>query len=169
MKILITGVSGTGKSTTCRALNKSGIFSIDFSDIPGLCFWCDKKTLAKVEYPANLSAEWFDKHTRWCDIAKLKAYIDQHEDIVITGVASGNEEEYYKLFDKVILLECDPKTFTHRMQTRGVPWGETVAAQNQVIDWSKSFNSKLKSRGAISINTEGEFGLVFAKILAALS
>ena len=48
MKILITGICGTGKSTISKALNDRGILSIDFSDIRGMCYWKDLKTNEKL-------------------------------------------------------------------------------------------------------------------------
>jgi broad-specificity NMP kinase len=43
MKILITGIAGTGKSTIVPALQERGITAIDLHDVPGLCFWQNKK------------------------------------------------------------------------------------------------------------------------------
>jgi broad-specificity NMP kinase len=34
MKILITGIAGTGKSTIVKALNEKGIVSLDLHDVP---------------------------------------------------------------------------------------------------------------------------------------
>jgi broad-specificity NMP kinase len=36
MKVLITGIAGTGKSTIIKELNKKGIDAIDLHDVPDL-------------------------------------------------------------------------------------------------------------------------------------
>ena len=72
MKILITGVPGTGKSTISKTLNERGITSIDFSDVPDLCCWCNKITKEKIKYSPVKDIKWLDKHERICDLEKLK-------------------------------------------------------------------------------------------------
>jgi len=165
MKILITGVAGTGKSTISKALNERGIISIDFSDIPDFCYWRDKTTKEKVEYSPVSDIKWLDSHERICDIKKLKEVLSQHKDLVITGVVSGNQTEYFNLFDKVLLLRCSPETLIHRMQTRETLWGKTEAERNHTIRWQKVFDFKCLSNNVISINTEGTLDAVMDKII----
>jgi broad-specificity NMP kinase len=170
MKILITGVSGTGKSTMAKELRKRNIFSIDFSDIRGMCSWQDKQTKEKIEeYNPILSDEWFDSKHYICDLKKLKEILDQHKDIVMTGVASGNHTEYFPFFDRVILLQCNPETFIDRMKTRIAPYGKTKAEQDDAIKWQKEFDPLLLSQGAIPINTEGNIDTVVDKIIGLIT
>jgi len=167
MKILITGVAGTGKSTIVKALDQRGISSIDLHDVPGLFFWQDKETKEKVEYAPVQSREWFDKVDRFCDVSRLKGILDQHNDIVMAGTISGNQEEYYALFDKLILLQCSPQTLIHRMETRinKSGYGKTKAEQEDNIAWQKEFEPLLLSRGAIPVNTEGNLDEVVDEII----
>ncbi len=169
MKILITGICGTGKSTISKALNDRGILSIDFSDIRGMCYWKDLKTNEKVQYSPVESLEWFKNKNYFCDLNKLKEVLDQHKNVVITGVASGSALEYLPLFDKVILLQCNPETFTHRLKTRISPYGKTKAEQEDAIEWQKNFDPQLLTYGAIPVNTEGELGNVVDKIIMKIN
>ncbi len=170
MKILITGIAGTGKSTIIKALNKKNIVAIDLHDIPDLFFWQDKKTKEKVKYTPVHSREWFDTVDRFCDIDKLKDILNQHGDIILAGTASGNQAEYLPLFDKVILLQCDPKILVHRMETRvnKSGFGKTKAEQEDNIEWQKEFDPKLISQGAIPISSECALDEVVEKIIAQM-
>ena len=165
MKILITGVSGTGKSTISKALKERGIISIDFSDVHGMCCWKDLTTKEKVQYSPIESLDWFNNKNFFCDLNKLKEILDQHKNIVMTGVAGGSTMEYLPLFDKVILLQCSPEIFTHRMKTRIPIYGKTKAEQENAINWQKEFDPLLISQGAIPINTEGNLDDVINKII----
>lgn len=167
--MLLTGIAGTGKSTIVRALNERGVVSLDLHDIPGLFFWQNKETKEKVEYAPVESIEWFDTVDRLCDIPKLKEILSQYEDIVAAGTTSGsNQEEFLSLFDKIILLQSNPDTLTHRMQTRinKSGYGKTKAEQDDNIEWQKEFDPKILSHGAIPISTEGELNDVVDKVIA---
>jgi len=168
MKILITGICGTGKSTISKALKDRGILSVDFSDVRGMCYWKDLKTEERVSYSPIESLGWFKNKSYFCDLTKLKEVLNQHESVVITGVASGSTMEYLPLFDKVILLQCSPEVFTHRMRTRTALYGKTKAEQEDAIKWQKEFDPLLLSHGAIPVNTEGEISDVVDKIVAQI-
>ena len=163
MKVFITGVAGTGKSTISKELNKRGVFSIDFSDHPEFRYWRDRTTKQKVEYAAANDKTWFDRNESVCDFDKLKEVLDQHENIVITGVATGTE--HLSLFDKVLLLQSSPETIIHRLETRDRVFGKTKAEQDHVLEWQKEFDPELLAHGAISINTEESLSVVVDKVL----
>ena len=168
MKILITGVAGTGKSAISKALNEKGITSIDFSDVPNLCFWRDKTTKKKIEYSPVNDIKWLDSHERICDLKKLKEILVQHKDLVVTGIANGNQTEYFNLFDKILFLQCSPETLIHRMQTRKTLWGKTKAERDYTIKWQKDFDLQCLSNGLIPINTEGTLENVMDKVIAQI-
>jgi len=118
MKILITGIAGTGKSTIAKALNGKGIEAVDLHDVPGVFFWQDKKTGVAIEYAPVHSKDWFDTVDRLCDIKKVKEMFEQNPAVVMVGSTSGsNQNEFFSLFDKIILLQSNPDTLVHRMQT----------------------------------------------------
>lgn len=168
MKILITGISGTGKSTIVNALNKRGVVSIDLHDVPGLFFWQDKETKEKVEYFPVHSREWFGAVDRLCDISRLKEILNQYTSIVMAGTISGsNQKEFLSLFDKVILLQCNPETIINRMKTRinKSGYGKTLAEQEDNIEWQKEFDPQLLLSGATPVSTEGIIDDVVQKIV----
>lgn len=165
MKILITGVSGTGKTTIGKVLKERGYVSFDFSEVAGLCSWRNKLTQEKVDFPENPDISWFNKNGRYCDVQKLENFLNQYEDIFMTGVASGNHEEYFKLFDKVFLLQCPGEISVSRMQNRLTIWDKNQASQDQVVEWKKEFDPKLISLGAITISNEYSLDDVVEKII----
>ncbi len=168
MKILITGIAGTGKSTLVKALNERGVVAIDLHDVPDLFFWQNKETKEKIEYSPVHSREWFDTVDRLCDTNKLKEILSQYTDIVMAGTISGsNQKEFLSLFDKIILLQSNPETLVHRMKTRidKSGYGKTKAEQEDNIEWQKEFDTQILSYGAIPINTEGKIDAVVQKII----
>ena len=167
MKVLITGIAGTGKSTIIKALNEKGIEAIDLHDVPDLFFWQDNKTKEKIPYTPIHSREWFDTVDRLCDIEKLETMLNQYDDIVMAGTSAGsNQEDFLSHFDKIILLQASPTTLLHRLTTRvnKSGYGKTKAEQDDNIEWQKEYDPLLISRGAIPVSTEGQFDDVVNKI-----
>ncbi|MEK7579015.1 MAG: AAA family ATPase [Patescibacteria group bacterium] len=167
MKVLLTGVAGTGKSTLTKALAARGLTAIDLHDVPELCFWQDKKTKERVEYVPTTSREWFDTVDRLCDIHRLKELLNQQDDIIVAGTAGESQKDYLPLFDKVILLQCSSRAVIHRMQTRTNKsgYGKTKAEQDDNIEWQKGFDHDLLAHGAIPLNTEGSIDETVDKIV----
>jgi shikimate kinase len=157
MKTLITGIAGTGKSTIIRALNEQGIFAIDLHNIPGLFFWQNKITKEPIAYSPVYSQEWFETVDRICNIELLQKLLQEHPTIIAAGTTSGsNQKEFLALFDKIILLQSNPETLTHRLQTRTniSGYGKTTAEQEDNIAWQKEFDPLMISYGAIPVTTE---------------
>ncbi len=109
MKILITGVAGTGKSTIIKALNERGIRAIDLHDVPGLFYWRDIKTGQKVEYTPVKSKAEFGTVDRTCDFEKLNKIFEEDPNVIVAGVTGGSsQKQFLDFFDKIILLQGTP-------------------------------------------------------------
>lgn len=120
MKILITGMSGVGKTTTLAELQKQGYLVID-ADATGMCIWKNHKTKEKVEYgPDGRNAEWLAEHGWYCDIPQFKSFLshirkDKH--VFVSGLAE-NIAEFSKIFDKVFVLELEKELIAERLNKR---------------------------------------------------
>ncbi len=171
MKTLLTGVAGTGKSTITKGLCEREIAAIDLHDVPDLFVWRDKSTGNIIPYSPAHSKGWFDTVDRLCDIEKLEKMLNQHEDTVMTGTTSGsNQREFLSLFDRIILLQCDPRTIVHRMQTRTNKsgYGKTKEEQEDNLAWQKEYDPLLLSYGAIPVSTAGSLDDTVDRIVRVL-
>ena len=167
MKVFITGVAGTGKSTIAKALTECGITTVDFSDYPALRYWRNKITKEKSEYSPNNDISWFDDHECVCDLDELKKLFVRHENLVITGVVTGTEA--LDFFDKVILLQSSQETIRQRMETRNRIFGKKKEEQDNVIAWREEFDRMILSHGAMPISTEIALEEVVEKIIVEIS
>lgn len=168
MKVLITGVSGTGKSTVAKILNERGVAAVDLHDVPSLFYWQDKKTGARVEYTPDHPEGWFDTVDRRCDFGKLEEILNRSDDVIVAGSDDGSDKkEFFALFDKVLLLQASPEVLVRRMETRTNKsgYGKTKEEQDDNIAWQKKFDPALLAQGAIPINTDRPIDKVVKDIL----
>src|SRR4051812_4525935 len=102
MKIFITGVSGTGKSTTIEALQAKGIHAIDIDAVPGLCRWIHTGTKEVAHWHSGIGSEFFETHQYICDREKLIASMNESSDpVVVAGISDTQAESLFNLFDKI--------------------------------------------------------------------
>lgn len=120
MKILITGISGTGKTTALAEFQKRGFVVIDL-DATGMCLWKNKDTGEVTEYGlVGRDSEWLSKHGWYCDIEtlrKLLSCIREDKDVFV-GATTENIEEVAGEFDKVFVLNADEAVIRSRLNNR---------------------------------------------------
>jgi dephospho-CoA kinase len=166
----ITGTSGVGKSTVVKELNARGIFAYDIDAVPKLCHWRNKATGIKADWHSGIGRDWLEAHEWICDEAMLKKMLKNDAvDTVIAGLAF-NQNDFLNLFDKIILLHCEEKTFLHRLDIRE---GEDAFAkdkseQKYLLSWYREYEEEMVRRGAISINTEDPLEVVVEKIITEI-
>ncbi|MBP9701457.1 MAG: AAA family ATPase [Candidatus Pacebacteria bacterium] len=167
-KIYITGVSGTGKTTIYEELKKRGFTAISLDETDDLCCWASKKTKEKVERQVELNIEFTSTHDWICDIEYLKKLLAKETDkdmVFVLGVAS-NQKEFLTMFDKVLVLQCKPETFLHRLTHRtNNEFGKDETVRSAVLGWYQEFESELLLRGAISIDTDKPLNEVVEEVL----
>lgn len=166
MKIYITGVAGTGKSSVITELNKRGIDAFDI-DNRDMCYWIDRNE-NMAEYKTGIGKEWIEKHDYICNTEKLRKLIDsQRSDLVFISGISDNQNEYIDWFDKIILLQCDKDRLRNRLETRNTnDFAKEKSEQEFVLDMQKDFDNDLLKRGAIPIDSCDNVKNVTDKILS---
>lgn len=121
MRVLITGIGGSGKTTTVEELNKRGDIGIDL-DKTGLCYWENKETGRKEAYTAGAGSAWIENHSWKLDISALRKLLSMYpvdSNVYIAGkIASSQFEEVSNLFDKIFLLRPSDEVLAHRQSTR---------------------------------------------------
>jgi broad-specificity NMP kinase len=154
MKVLITGMSGVGKTTTLAELQKYGYLVIDV-DATGICVWKNHKTKEKVEYgPDGRDSDWLTEHGWYCDIGQLSSflsYVRENKHVFVSGFVE-NMTEFSKIFDKVIILELEKDKIIERLNQRT---NNHFAKKKEEQDFIFNSQNNLfkKIQNTISINT----------------
>lgn len=155
MKILITGISGTGKTTALAELQKYGYVVIDL-DATGICRWKNKETQEFTEYgETGRDYDWLTQHGWYCDIDKLKqllSSIREDKDVFVAGIAE-NIEELVEEFDKVFIFTAPDTVVKERLNVRtNNHFAKKEEEQNFVLGHSKALLKKIKDFTEIDAN-----------------
>ncbi|MEK7542552.1 MAG: AAA family ATPase [Patescibacteria group bacterium] len=165
--ILVTGVTGSGKSVVSEYLNNLGYEAYDIEEIEGMFAMYRKDTKEVFEGYENTPEKI--KNADWiCDVGKLKELLNkQKSDLAFYCGVASNMDDIIPLFDKMILLKADSETIMKRLASReGTDkMGATEESREMVLDWKDWWESEIEKKGAIVIDANGSVEDVTRRIL----
>jgi dephospho-CoA kinase len=166
--IFITAVTGTGKSTVCKALCAQGYDSVDLESVDGLYELVDEKTGQALPGDLDQISEGVDWN---CNKAKLKILIQsQKSQLAFYCGGMSNTDDVWELFDVVVMLTVSDETTVKRLSTRQTgEFGSTQANRDWVLSWKHSLEDRWMEKGCIKIDAEADPDKVAAVVVDAVA
>jgi len=152
--VLITAVSGTGKSTVCKALHAMGYDAVDIESVNGLYKLVNEKTGEVI--PGNL--EQISEGVDWnCNKPRLEKLIaSETSELTFYCGGMSNTFDVWDVFDLVIMLTISDEATIKRLSARqSGEFGSTKVNRDWVLSWKHSFEKRLLDAGAVTVNAEG--------------
>jgi adenylate kinase family enzyme len=169
--VLVTGVSGSGKSALARRLTAMGRDAISMDADDQLTGWNDTATGQRVARPDVPDAEWLAEHEwRW-DPGRLDAIIadarGRNVDVLFLCGLAANGLDLAGRFDACLLLEIDRATMTRRLRDprRGNVYGRTDASHDHALAAYDSFVASWRRYGAVTIDATEPLDTVAGEVL----
>lgn len=148
-RILITGMSATGKSSVLGAIAARGYKTVD-TDYGG--------------WTVRAGDEWLWREDR---ITTLLATEDA-ELLFVSGTVR-NQSTFYRRFDHVVLLSAPAEVMRERLRTRANnPYGKDPYELAEILEFKRTVEPALRRAADLEIDTSVPLDQVVAKILSVV-
>ncbi|WP_449407087.1 AAA family ATPase [Microbacterium maritypicum] len=128
-RVLLTGMSGVGKSTVIAGLTARGVVAVDTDD-----------------------GQWKTASGEW-DLRAVRGLLDAHADIVVAGTVD-NQGMVYDLFDHIVLLAAPTSVMIERvMQRTDNPYGSSAEEREEILEYTRSVEPLLRATATEEIDT----------------
>ncbi len=125
IRVLLTGMSGTGKSSITQKLGEFGYMAVDL-DSEEWSHWVD---IAGNPTGSRVGKDWV-----WREDAVQDLLADEAADWLFVSGCAANMGEFLPQFDHVILLSAPAEVLLDRLTTRtGNPYGKDPAEAAAVL------------------------------------
>ena len=156
-RILITGMSGTGKSTVISELKKRGHHAIDL-DADGWSAWtpCEGDPTG-----ANPGHDWV-----WNE-RKLADLLDQHmKGLLFIAGCAPNMGRFTGSFDRIILLSAPIEILLERVaMRRDNPYGKSPAEAKRIVENLREIEPTLRRVATHEVDAKQPFERVLEEVL----
>jgi shikimate kinase len=138
-KILVTGMSGTGKSTVLQLLATRGHRTVD----------TDTDEWSRWTTSPDGERDWIWRENVITDL--LTAH---HEGHLFVAGCKSNQGHFYPLFDEIALLSAPAETILTRIATRTTnPYGKTPDERAAILTNLTTVEPLLRATATAEINT----------------
>ncbi|HSJ28208.1 MAG TPA: AAA family ATPase, partial [Acidimicrobiia bacterium] len=148
-KVLLTGMSGAGKSTVLSELARRGHRTVD-TDVGD---WIEQ-----VQTPDGLEPMWRRD--------AMRRLLDSDSMLFVAGCVA-NQGEFYPHFDAVVLLTAPLETLLERVATRtSNDFGKSSSERARIVADFGSVEPLLRASATLVVDTRASVATVVDQVLA---
>lgn len=164
-RVLLTGMSGTGKSTVVRELIARGYKAID-TDYGGWSHWVNARTGLPAPPPDAGEYGWEELDWVWREERMARLLSTEDADFLFVAGTSINQRKFHVHFDHIILLSAPAGVILERLATRtNNPYGTTPRSRARVLEHLEMVEPRLRKIATHEIDTSRPLDEVVEHIL----
>jgi dephospho-CoA kinase len=158
-RILLTGMSGTGKSTAIAALAERGFKAVDLDTDE----WSEYLPVAAGDgVLGGLDLVWREDRLR-------ELLTTEDAEVLFVSGSAPNQPRFYPWFDYIVLLSAPAEIMAERLTTRtNNPYGQQSGEVDRALQLKQTIEPRLRSAAHLEIDTSAALDEVLARILSLL-
>jgi len=160
-RILLTGMSGTGKSTVIRELAARGYKAVDADD-DEFSQWVAVEGDASAEVtPVDGNRDWVWREDRMQELLST-----QDTDVLFVSGCAENMPKFFPQFDLIVLLSAPASVIVERLRIRTTnQYGKRPEEVARVLNLVESIEPRLRRAAGYEIDTSTPLEEVVATLL----
>lgn len=163
-RVLLTGMSGTGKSTLVQALRARGYKAIDTDD--GFSRWVNTRTGLPATPIAVTGYVWDELDWVWHDERMAELLAEKDDEVLFVAGTAANQGRFYPQFNIIILLSTPVEVITARLARRtNNSYGTTPRSLAKVRREIATIEPLLRRSAHHEVDTSRPVEQVLAEIL----
>jgi dephospho-CoA kinase len=164
-RVLLTGMSGTGKSTVIRELSRRGYKAIDADDY-GWSHWVNMHSGLPASPPAAGEYGWDELDWVWREERIQRLLSSEDAEVLFLAGTSPNQGKFHLQFDHIILLSAPAEVIVERLVSRtNNPYGSTPRTMARVLEHLKNVEPRLRKAADHEIDTRAPLEEVIERVL----
>ncbi|HVX45789.1 MAG TPA: AAA family ATPase [Mycobacteriales bacterium] len=173
LRVLITGMSGTGKSTLLERLAALGYKTAETDADPSLRRFVPVEGEATRNYASN-SADWAETAGQegewlWNEERIQQLLSTEDAEVLFLCGTAPNQVKFYPQFDHIILLSAPAQVILDRVRSRtGNPYGQNPTEQEQIRSDLEAVEPLLRRGATLEIDTTPPIEQVLEAVLDAV-
>ncbi len=168
-RVLLTGMSGTGKSTVTAALAARGYAAID-ADADAWSEWVEITGASEPPgSPAEETGIWRSQDWVWREDRIQHLLSTAAAGILFISGCASNMGRFFPQFDQIILLSAPTPVLVERLATRTTnQYGKHPDELARIVGQVQTIEPLLRRRASLEVDTAAPLAQVIETILAHL-
>lgn len=165
-RVLLTGMSGTGKSTLISALAGRGYKAID-ADSEEFSHWVQSDGEDDpFDPPVDSDSVWHNRDWVWREDRIDRLLATEDTDVLFVSGTASNQGKFHARFDHIVLLSAPPGVLIERLSRRTTnTYGKSADELARVLQHLETVEPLLRRAASLEIDTSAPVDALVETIL----
>jgi shikimate kinase len=167
-RVLLTGMSGTGKSTLIGVLAERGYSAVDL-DTDEWSEWVPISDEDPFGSPVDAESVWRHRDWVWREDRVARLLATEDSDILFVSGTASNQGKFHPSFDHIILLSAPMSVLMERLSSRTTnTYGKDPSERARILQHVETVEPLLRRAASMEVDTSAALDRMVNTVLDAV-